>query len=235
MKTTINTGAYELRKLYQHYVTESLIIAGLIHFVVISGVQFYLKISNTPTEKIAIRISRDILLNPPPPISREVIPRVTVATASSHLSVGIPIPVPESEINPEATIPTQHEMTSLVAGTEFGDQNGAVIITDHTTLEEKEPPLFVPVEKQPIPISTPLPVYPEIARRAGIEGTVWVHMWVTKEGTVKKGVVLKSTSEIFNQSALDAATQWTFTPAIMNNQPVAVWVSVPFRFQLRAR
>jgi hypothetical protein len=27
--------------------------------------------------------------------------------------------------------------------------------------------------------------------------------------------------------------QWVFTPAIMNNGPVAVWVAIPFKFKLK--
>jgi hypothetical protein len=27
--------------------------------------------------------------------------------------------------------------------------------------------------------------------------------------------------------------QWVFTPAVMNNGPVTVWVVVPFNFQLK--
>jgi len=45
---------------------------------------------------------------------------------------------------------------------------------------------------------------------------------------------LKSDAELFNQPAIDAAMKWKFTPAIMNNGPVAVWVSIPFKFRLNA-
>jgi protein TonB len=79
------------------------------------------------------------------------------------------------------------------------------------------------------------PPYPELARRAGIEGIVYIKMWVTKEGKVKKTEIAKTTSELFNQPAIDAAMQWTFTPAIMNNGPVSVWVTVPFKFKLANR
>jgi protein TonB len=76
------------------------------------------------------------------------------------------------------------------------------------------------------------PDYPEIARRAGVEGTVWVKILVDKEGKAKKAVVMKSDAEIFDEPAKAAALQWVFTPAIMNNGPVAVWAAVPFRFKL---
>jgi outer membrane biosynthesis protein TonB len=32
---------------------------------------------------------------------------------------------------------------------------------------------------------------------------------------------------------LEAAQRWTFRPGLMNNRPVAVWVSIPFRFRLQ--
>ena len=99
-------------------------------------------------------------------------------------------------------------------------------------IDDGPPPDFVPVEKQPTPVKSPPPAYPEIARRAGVEGTVWVKIWVDKEGKAKKAQILKSDAELFNQAAIDAAMQWVFTPAVMNNGPVAVWVSIPFKFKL---
>jgi len=40
-------------------------------------------------------------------------------------------------------------------------------------------------------VKNPSPIYPEIARRAGVEGTVWVKIWVDKEGKAKKAQILK--------------------------------------------
>ena len=109
---------------------------------------------------------------------------------------------------------------------------GPVAIQNDVNIDDGPPPDFVPVEKQPVPVKNPPPLYPEIARRAGVEGTVWVKIWVDKEGKAKKAQILKSDAELFNQAAIDAAMQWVFTPAVMNNGPVAVWVSIPFKFKL---
>jgi protein TonB len=79
------------------------------------------------------------------------------------------------------------------------------------------------------------PKYPELAMRAGLEGKVWVKIWVDKEGKPRQVVVMKSDAEIFNEPAVEAAKQFLFTPAYMNNGPVAVWVSVPFKFKLADR
>jgi TonB family protein len=99
---------------------------------------------------------------------------------------------------------------------------------------QQEPPDFVAVEHQPQPISghTPAPKYPEIAHRAGIEGTVWVKIWIDEEGNARKAVLLKSDAEILNQTSLDTAMKWKFKPAVLNGKPVAVWVSIPFKFKM---
>jgi len=77
-----------------------------------------------------------------------------------------------------------------------------------------------------------VPVYPELAKRAGVEGTVYVKILVSKEGKPLKAVVIKSDSEVFNQPAIDAAMRFVFTPAIQHKAPVMVWVVVPFKFKL---
>jgi TonB family protein len=59
-----------------------------------------------------------------------------------------------------------------------------------------------------------------------------VKLWIDKEGGVKKVVIQKSASDIFDQAALDAARQFVFKPALSKNRPVDVWVSVPFHFKL---
>jgi TonB family protein len=98
--------------------------------------------------------------------------------------------------------------------------------------KNQEPPEFVEVEKQPTPTKQVQPAYPEAARRAGAEGTVWISIWIDAQGNPKKAKVIKSDAEVFNQAALDAAMQWRFTPAVLKKEPVAVWVAIPFKFKL---
>jgi TonB family protein len=91
---------------------------------------------------------------------------------------------------------------------------------------------FAPAEKMPIPIKAVQPDYPEVARRAGVEGTVWVKLLVDNNGIPTKALIQKSDAEIFNGSALAAAMQFRFTPAIVDGKPCSVWASIPFRFKL---
>lgn len=91
---------------------------------------------------------------------------------------------------------------------------------------------FIPVDKIPQVINTISPHYPELARKAGIEGTAYVKVLVNTEGNPQKAVVIKSDNEIFNQTSIDAAMQFKFTSAEKDNKPVAVWVVIPFRYRL---
>jgi TonB family protein len=94
------------------------------------------------------------------------------------------------------------------------------------------PPDFVPYETEPVPKQKVDAEYPEIAKRAHLEGNVFLKLWVDTNGVVREALVLKSDAEIFNQAAIDAARHWTFKPAYAKGKPVAVWFSLPFRFRL---
>jgi TonB family protein len=227
------TGTMELRTLSQRYLTEGLMIAVLFHFSLIGGMQALQHYFNTKEIIPLIIVNRSNDWVRVDLSSRSAIPNVSVSEPA-HSSVGTPIPIPETEIDPEATIEI-HNRQSGSAGNDSGvvDETG-LSISDGTTIsgDETPPEPFTVVEKMPVPISYPAPQYPEIAKRANVEGTVYVALWVTKEGKVKKSSVVKSTSGLFDQASMDAAMLWTFTPAIMNSGPVSVWVTVPFKFRL---
>ncbi len=225
-------GFQELRVLTRKYSTWALAVAGVLHIGMLGtyyGVEALLE-EDEPV--YSVRIMKYSDLGPPPSITNsQAAPEVSVQAPVARPTVGTPVPVPDAEINPEQTIATQAEMAQI--GPAIGEGEGGGGISGDVRIEEDGPPPdFVPVEKQPQPIYSPYPVYPEIARRAGVEGTVWVKIWVDKEGKPKKAQVLKSDAQLFEQPAIEAAMKWKFTPAIMNNGPVAVWVSIPFKFKL---
>jgi TonB family protein len=101
---------------------------------------------------------------------------------------------------------------------------------------EERPPDFVPYDMEPIVIKRVEPKYPESALRDSLEGTVYIKVWVDRKGRVREAVVLKLrnklSNDIFTASAIEAAKQWVFTPALIKGESVSVWVSIPFRFRL---
>jgi len=87
------------------------------------------------------------------------------------------------------------------------------------------------VEELPDPVARVIPIYPPIAREAGMEGKVVVRMLIGLDGRVKRAEIEKS-SAMFDDAALTAARQWVFSPAKTNGHAVKAWVWVPFDFRL---
>jgi len=231
----VKYGAYELRGLYQKYAIRALVLASIFHFAAIGTYYGAVYLTKEDEPVYTVRILKYSDLGPPPSITNsQAAPSVSVSATAAKPTVGTPVPVPDAEISPEATIASQTELQQVgPVGDPNASGSGPVAIQNDVKIEDDGPPPdFVPVEKQPVPVKNPAPAYPEIARRAGVEGTVWVKIWVDKEGRAKKAQIIKSDAELFNQAAIDAAMQWVFTPAVMNNGPVAVWVSIPFKFKL---
>jgi len=93
---------------------------------------------------------------------------------------------------------------------------------------------FWKVEVKPQPISIPTPTYPEMARNAGIEGQVVVKALVDITGDIIEAEVLKSSgNSTLDAAAVSASYSAKFTPAKQRDQPVRVYVSIPYRFSLQ--
>lgn len=75
--------------------------------------------------------------------------------------------------------------------------------------------------------------YPEIARHAGLEGTVVVHVLVGPNGKVIEAVVVQSVHPLLDRAAVNAALLCRFKPAKQREIPVKAWLAVPYRFNLR--
>ncbi|MBI5472428.1 MAG: energy transducer TonB [Ignavibacteriae bacterium] len=80
-----------------------------------------------------------------------------------------------------------------------------------------------------------LPKYPELAIRAGLEGTVWVKLWIGRDGIVKQALVVKSDAEIFDDASLDAARRLVFTAPLCMGKAVSVWATIPIKYKLLHR
>jgi len=233
----VDYGAVELKRVLQKYWVWGLLIATTIHFMAV-GTYYLVEILGQEEEPaVMVRIMKYSDLGPPPSIaSVNTPPPIAVSAPVAKPTVGAPVPVPDAEVSPEQTIATQAEMSQEIAPVMEGTGEGEFAIEGDIFIEDDTPPAdFVPVEKQPQIVKKVEPVYPELAMRAGLEGKVWVKIWVDKEGKPREVRILKSDAEIFNEPAVEAAKQFIFTPAYMNKGPVSVWVSVPFKFKLADR
>ena len=103
---------------------------------------------------------------------------------------------------------------------------------------EEEPTYFVAVEEMPGPIGgikaiQEKIVYPEIAKRAGVEGKVYVLAFVNEQGDVTKAQIIKGIGAGCDEAALDAVLKTRFTPGKQRGKPVKVQVSIPIIFKLK--
>ncbi len=99
---------------------------------------------------------------------------------------------------------------------------------------------FIPYDDPPVPIGgygaiQRNVVYPDIAREAGIEGTVIIQAFVDKKGRVKDTVVLSGIPNTgLDEAAAEAIRKTKFKPAKQRERPVGVWISIPVNFKLRS-
>jgi len=229
-------GAPELKQFYQKFMFRGVVIGAVIVGAIV-GLYYVPQLLASEEEPIhTIRLMKYTDLGPPPSITQTAAaPSVAVASTAVKPSIGIPVPVPDAEVNPEQTFATQQELSQAASPATEGTGTGTGVAIQPDLNIDEPPPDFVPYEKEPTVVKKVEPKYPEIALRAGLEGNVFLKVWVTKEGKVREAVIIKSDAEIFNQAAKDAAIQWVFTPAVMQKGPVAVWVSIPFRFRLTGK
>lgn len=76
------------------------------------------------------------------------------------------------------------------------------------------------------------PVYPVLAQQLRIDGVVILEATIDTQGAVQTARVLRSVP-MLDQAAVDAVRQWRFEPAMLNDQPIAVVMTVTVRFSLR--
>jgi TonB family protein len=93
---------------------------------------------------------------------------------------------------------------------------------------------IIEVDKQPEIVELVAPEYPEEAKRGSITGKVILKVLIDIKGKPKCAVVIKSDSEIFNQSAINAVMKSTFTPAYKDSQVMKVWMTIPYKFSLNS-
>jgi TonB family protein len=96
---------------------------------------------------------------------------------------------------------------------------------------------IVDVDEQPVVMKQVQPKYPEAAQKAKLEGTVRLKLLVNKLGTVDTVIVKQPTPTMaeLEKAAVEAARQWVFKPATKDGKPMAVWVTFPTTFVIKAK
>lgn len=142
------------------------------------------------------------------------------------------------EIVPDELEPPRPEVGPRIAEGPIGEKSESAI-PGRPGGEGVAPPRdplpgeFIWVDEMPAQVHCAEPRYPDLARAAGVEGTVRVLMLVGLKGRVERAIIAPQGSiPMLDQAALDAALTCVFTPALSNGHAVKVWVSQSYRFRL---
>jgi TonB family protein len=82
-------------------------------------------------------------------------------------------------------------------------------------------------------LQNPAPIYPDAARRSGLQGKVMLEVQVSKEGNAKMVSIANSSGyAILDHAAREAVKKWHFVPARIGTNSVEAAVLVPIEFKL---
>lgn len=141
---------------------------------------------------------------------------------------------------------TAQELANVLMLIDNGQANRAIAAIE--SLSPPPPPpiaereagdVFVVVEQMPEMIGGQRALfdaleYPELARRAGIEGRVILQFIVDVEGNVINPTVVRGAGAGLDQAALDAISQMRFNPGMQRGRAVPVQMTQPIIFRLPA-
>ncbi len=137
---------------------------------------------------------------------------------------GIPYFLTLQVSRPPVSSPEKGKVKGVEGGVEGGVVGGVVSPTKAVRAvgDIKPPKLIKKVE----------PIYPEVAREAGVEGIVILEAETDEKGNVVRVQVLRSIP-LLDQAAIDAVKQWKYEPALINGQPTGIIFTVTVSFLLK--
>ncbi|MCS6808358.1 MAG: energy transducer TonB [Bacteroidota bacterium] len=234
-------GAFELKQYIPQATLRGFTIAILSVLLLLGAYAAFLASSAMVKPKSPVINRMKLTQLPPPPVQTDVPPPPPTTAPGPATRAGTPVPVPDALIAPDVkdfanVDEISRASTTGGSGDDIGYLGLASDVTDEVRETEPDAYEFIPVDKEPYVDLAELQkrvVYPDIARRAGIEGTVNIRVLVDKKGQPKKYIIESSDSDLLTKAAIDAVMSARFTPAIQGTNPMDCWVSIPINFRLR--
>lgn len=232
-------GAMELKSSYHRNMTKAVLLILLLFAMAIGGVVLWRLLFVNEVQRVWVDYVRTIdavQLGLPTSIIQKPV-QVKVDLERTVPVFAIPEAAPDEEVIDNYVVVPPEDYARLAPNGNF-DPDALSGLTVNIVADPgifPAPGVFVAYEESPRIVTLPAPKYPEIARKAEIEGTVYVEVLIDTRGKVRDARVLKGTGANvgFEDAALEAALRGEWRPAMQNNQPVAVWVSYPVQFRLK--
>jgi protein TonB len=204
----------DLRNYYHVTLSFSLLLV-IVLFTIISKLEIRTEVTETWSleeqeliEMEEIVVTKQIEIPPPPP------------------RPPVPVEVPDDEIIEDIDIDIDSDLSL----------DGPLALPPPP--EEPEEDFFVVVEKMPELIGGLVGLqknirYPDVARKAGIEGRVFVQFIVNEKGEVENPRVIRGIGGGCDEEALKAVQNAKFIPGFQRGRPVRVQYNLPIVFKLQ--
>ena len=213
-KDSVNLRKYHTLLLQVGYILALLVLIGLVR----------INIYSAPPAPIVIEMQEEIIME-------EVIQTKQIETPPPPPRPPVPVEVPNDEI-------IEDEILDLDTELDLGDMF-ELPPPPPPRNDEPEDDFFVVVENMPQLVGGLAALqrkvsYPEIARRAGIEGRVTIQFIVNEKGQVENPRVIRGIGGGCDEEALKAVKTARFTPGMQRGRPVKVQYSLPIVFRLQS-
>ena len=165
---------------------------------------------------------------PPPPPEKELKPPPPPRDLPKPPPAN---PLAQKQAAPPKAPPLNARMPQFeaaVSDLKFGTMGFAGVSAPQTEFDISQ------IDTMPQIVSRREPVYPYKARQKNMNGMVLLKFLVTKDGTVQQATVVQSNPvDIFDEAALQSVSSWRFKPGMLDKEPVATWISMPIRFEIK--
>ena len=219
-----STAQARMKELYKSVGWASIILSVAVHVLAFGySPEFHAEdFSFQPTELMAVEIPPEVEIPPPPAaIMRPATPVISSVPLDEDLTIA---PTTFAD-NPVDALPPPPTPNSSGAP---GDPDiaSAPTFTPFTVAPE--------IRNRDEIIRVISAVYPPTLRDAGIGGVVVVWFFIEEGGTVGDTRVAQSSGyEQLDAAALQVSDRFVFSPALLNDQNVPVWVQFPITFAVR--
>ena len=180
---------------------------------------------------------------PPPPPAAPVQAVKVVQTDIENGQLRTPTKIPQkvAMIKEEEAPPPVSNMGGVVGGVpggvpggQMGGVLGGILSSGSMTAPKISTPQRVRLSQgvtEGNRLTTVTPLYPDIAKRARIQGVVVLQAVISKQGVIENLRVV-SGHPMLTQAALDAVRQWRYRPYLLSGEPVEVETQITVNFNL---
>ncbi len=192
-----------------------------------------------PTEPARTRVSKASAQEAPPPAAP--VQEAEAPAAPVHVKPAVKVPDMFGALNAHPVSPGRGLSGGSAAPAPSIDATGAnsdssplkglvSSIAPPSPLSEMSTPVHAGGQlKPPQIISSVMPIYPQIAQLAGVEGDVVVQASIDSSGNVSATKVLAGPM-MLRVAATDALRRWKYEPAMLDGKPVGTQMTVRIRF-----